>query len=172
MSKPGPEAEAQMDELRATGQYDFSLREEGSGDFDFFLYMPEDVTPSFVSRLMETSAMLRHKAIVVASVADSTGKIIFGGLEKGGKVIIPDPAIPLPCYSFDRMVLLIPKAVENLIGLPESDNRLSMSRYSFRARKEEITKAVAPGIAAILDSCQAPEPTSILDRLYLLFRNF
>ena len=58
--------------------------------------------------LMETSMFLRHKAIVVGTAEDSSGELSYGGRNKSGKIVEPDPAIPVPCYTFDGKLVLVP----------------------------------------------------------------
>lgn len=134
----------QADALSAGEAYGFSLlhdtvpgeaEEAFDGDFDLLLYVDSSLSLSETafSVLLENSAFVGDKAVVVGSVSGPDGAVVYGGRQKNGRIVEPDLVIPVPCRSFDAMLLLRPTAE---LG-----------------RSERRQFVVAPGVLA---SCAAP----------------
>lgn len=139
----------QADALSAEDAYSFSLmhdtvpEEAGKalgGGFDFLLYVDSSLSlgEAAFSVLLENSAFVGDKAVVVGSVAGPDGAVVCGGRQKNGRVVEPDPTIPVPCRSYDAMLVLKPK-------------------FEPGRRSERQQLVVAPGVLA---TCEAPvQPT-------------
>ena len=67
---------------------------------------------------MLNSGFLRHKAIIACSVAGEDGKIVYGGHSKRGKLLEPDPTIPIPCHLYDTAMLFVPRDAFTKVALP------------------------------------------------------
>lgn len=141
-------------------------------DFDFYLWLRADVVMAegALAALAENSEFLRHRAIIAGSVtsggqlsasqsASSEGvkdagsgslspRIVAGGRTKGGRLIAPDPVIPVPCHTFDGYVVWVPRTAFRALG--NLDARYTHGfgdlDYGVRAGRQGITRVVAPGI--------------------------
>lgn len=124
-------------------------------DFDFYLWMNNDTmpVPGSFSVLLENSFYLGHRAIVVGTAVDSAGNLSYGGRTKNGKLIEPDPEIPVPCDIFNGNMVLVPKPVYEILGTmePKYTHGFGDFDYGVRAMKDDITSVVAPGILASCD---------------------
>lgn len=103
--------------------------------------------------LMETSMFLRHKAIVAGTAEDSSGELSYGGRNKSGKIVEPDPAIPVPCYTFDGKLVLVPSHVYRILGNLDIHYQHSYGDidYGVRAFKANVVRVVAPGVLCTCD---------------------
>lgn len=130
-------------------------------DYDLFLWLNDDVRlkEGALSVVMETSEYLRHKAIVAGSAEGADGVLTYGGRTKSGKLIEPDPVIPLPCYTFNGNIVLVPSAVYSVLGNLEEAYHHSFGDYDYgvRALKHGIQRVVAPGRLAVCDRNPGPE---------------
>lgn len=126
--------------------------EAAKEDFDYYIWLDYDLElcETAFSVLLDNSAFLRDKAIVVGSVADSKGKLIYGGRTRYGKLIEPDPVIPVACSIMNGNLVLIPKSVFYALGLMDERylQYLWDFDYGIRAVKANITRVIAPGILA------------------------
>jgi len=126
-----------------------------AGPHDFYLWARAGITleEGALATIMETSEFLRHKAIVAGSVTGADGVLRFGGRTKSGKLIEPDPSIPLPCYNFNGHLVLVPESAHKILGNldPRYRQRLGDLDYGVRAAAKGITRAVAPGILGTSD---------------------
>lgn len=124
-------------------------------DFDFYLWMNNDTMPvngSFAA-LLENSFYLGHRAIVVGTAVDSEGNLSYGGRTGKGRLVKPDPEIPVPCDIFNGNMVLVPKSVYEVLGTmePKYTHGFGDFDYGVRAMKDDITVVVAPGILATCD---------------------
>ena len=73
-----------------------------------------------------------------------------GGRTRKNRLIEPDPAIPVPCYTFNGYLVLVPKAVFRALGNLDPFYRHNFGDYDYgvRAMKAGISRVVAPGILA------------------------
>jgi len=124
-------------------------------DYDFYLWLDYDLNlnEGAFAELLENSNFLRHKALIVGSVNSIEGKLMYGGRSKSGKLIAPDPTIPIPCYTFDGDLLLVPKYAFDLLGTVDEEYQQSLADYDYgsRAVKAGINRVIAPGILATCD---------------------
>ena len=123
--------------------------------YDFYLWLNDDtmLRPGAFMTLLENSASLGHRAIVVGTAADSSGKLSYGGRTRGGRIIRPDDTIPVACDIFNGNLVLIPDYVFRQLGTmdPRYSHSFGDYDYGIRAMKKGITEVVAPGILASCD---------------------
>lgn len=135
--------------------------EAAKEDPDFYILLSSKIRleEGALETLMENSKYLRHKALLVGSVADAGGNIVAGGRTKKGKTVLPDPLIPVPCYNFEGDLVLVPKAVYSKLGMLDKIYNYKFADYDYgvRAYKVGIQRVVAPGILAKTD-VKAPLP--------------
>lgn len=117
---------------------------------DFYLWLNVRVRmkEGALACLMETSMFLRHKAIVVGTAEDGSGVLTYGGRSRSWKIVEPDPAIPVPCHTFDGKLVLVPAHVYRILGnLDEHyQHALGDADYGVRAVKAGVVRVVAPGV--------------------------
>lgn len=122
---------------------------------DFYIWLNDDtiLKEGAISCLLETSGYLKHKAIVVGTAINSQGFPSYGGRSKSNKIIIPDETLPVPCFTFNGNLVLIPKYVFGILGNLEERYSHSFGDYDYgvRAEKNNITKVVAPGYLCVCD---------------------
>ena len=118
--------------------------------YDFYLWLHSGtmLKEGSLACIMETSMFLRHKAIVAATAEDPEGNLVRGGRDKSGRIIVPDPAIPTPCYTFDGNFVLVPAGVYKALGGLDwhYTHRFGDIDYGVRAYKSKIVRVVAPGV--------------------------
>lgn len=119
---------------------------------DFYIWLRCNVmlADNSLACLMENSVLLKHKAIVVGTTANDHGELTRGGRNQSGKLVIPDSTIPVPCFTFDGSLVLIPKYVYNILGNldPHYHHYLGDYDYGVRAGKANIIRVVAPNVLA------------------------
>lgn len=122
---------------------------------DFYMWLNDDtiLKPGAVSALLENSAYLGHRAIVVGTAEDRNGNLSYGGRTKSGRIIEPDPVIPVACCLFNGNLVLVPDYVYRKIGTLDRVYTHSFGDYDYgvRAAKQDLTAVVAPGILAVCD---------------------
>jgi len=160
------ECQKQMDAISAEGRYSFStyMNPEGKEGFpkvysqaaedkpDFYLWMSGDlelVEGAFAS-FLENSEFLRHKAIIAGSVCNHGRSLLFGGRSRRGKLIEPDPIIPVPCHLYDMDLLLVPESAMEMLESPSDIFRQGYFDYGIgeKAAKAGVVRVIAPGIMA------------------------
>lgn len=160
----------QTDPLEAGGRYSFSIftnpdspdgrqklwttaSKEG---FSFYIWMDEDLRlrEGAFSALMENSEFLRHSSVVVGTVVSTDGQLLFGGRTKHGRLVEPDPTIPVPCYFYDLKLAMIPDRVFSKLENPSAAFKQGVLDYGFgdKVVKAGVTRVVAPGILAETDT--------------------
>ena len=129
--------------------------------YDFYLWLNDDTVlkPGARAMMMETSEYLRHKAIVAGSCQASDGTLSYGGRFRSNKLVEPDPVIPVPCYTFNGNLVLVPEAVHKVLGNLEPFYQHTFGDYDYgvRARKAGFARVVAPGVPAVCDRNPGPE---------------
>lgn len=124
-------------------------------NFDFYIWLNDDtlMKEGALACLMETSAFLRHKAIVVGSAENAAGELSYGGRTRSGKLIVPDTTLPVSCYTFNGNLVLIPAHVYKILGNLDVHYHHSFGDYDYgvRACKAGIVRVVAPGILCLCD---------------------
>ena len=188
------ECQRQMDSVAAEGKYtfSFSLNDKGEDGLqsswakasrdgaDFFLWIDHDLSLSegMISCLLENSEFLRHKAVITGTVARPDGSLLFGGRARRGRLVDPDPTIPIPCLTYDMSVLLVPEYVFARLENPSDFFRRSLISLGFgsRVRKAGVARMVAPGILAVtkrkaeIPAWKDPEST-LKEKLAWFFRS-
>lgn len=137
---------------------------------DFYLWLNDDtmMKEGALACLMETSSFLRHKAIVVGTAENAEGELSYGGRSKSGKLIVPDPAIPVPCFTFNGNLVLVPAHVYRILGGLDEHYSHSFGDFDYgvRAVKAKIVRVVAPGVLCVCD--RNPGIPKWRDRAYSL----
>ena len=122
---------------------------------DFYLWLNDDtmLKPGAVASLLENSAYLGHRAIVAGTAEDSNGLLSYGGRTKSGRIINPDPVIPVACSLFNGNLVLVPDYVYRRIGPLDRIYSHSFGDYDYgvRAARHGLTSVVAPGVLAVCD---------------------
>lgn len=124
-----------------------------AGKWDFYLWLDYDLElrENALSELFDTSVMLRHRAILAGTATDAEGNLLSGGRTSDGDILQPDDMIPLPCLTFDGVLVLVPAAVYDAIGPLDERYRhaLAANDYGIRARKAGFPRMVTAGISGI-----------------------
>ncbi|MGM9747218.1 MAG: glycosyltransferase family 2 protein [Candidatus Cryptobacteroides sp.] len=122
---------------------------------DFYLWLNDDTVlkEGAMASLLENSAFLRHKAIVVGSTESANGVLSYGGRTKKGKLKIPDPMIPIACDIFNGNIVLVPDSVYKVLGTldPLYSHGFGDYDYGIRAKRAGIDSVIAPGICGQCD---------------------
>lgn len=117
---------------------------------DFYIWINDDtfLEQNALGTLMETSNFLKHKAIVVGTAEDSEGMLSYGGRTRYGKLVTPDPTIPVPCWTFNGNLVLIPAYVYRILGNLDEHYQHSFGDFDYgaRAAAANIVRVVAPGV--------------------------
>lgn len=117
---------------------------------DFYIWINDDtfLEQNALGTLMETSNFLKHKAIVVGTAEDSEGRLSYGGRTRYGKLVTPDPTIPVPCWTFNGNLVLIPAYVYRILGNLDEHYQHSFGDFDYgaRAAAANIVRVVAPGV--------------------------
>ena len=115
---------------------------------DFYIWINDDtfLEQNALGTLMETSNFLKHKAIVVGTAEDSEGRLSYGGRTRYGKLVTPDPTIPVPCWTFNGNLVLIPAYVYRILGNLDEHYQHSFGDFDYgaRAAAANIVRVVAP----------------------------
>ena len=161
------ECQRQVDAVASEGKYSFSifLNDEGeagyaaswekaSGDgADIFLWIDHDLILSegAVASLLENSEFLRHKAVITGTVGRPDKSLVFGGRTRRGRLLEPDPVIPVPCHLFDMAVALVPAYAFTSLETPVDIFRKSLLNYGYgvKAAKAGVARMIAPGILGV-----------------------
>lgn len=122
---------------------------------DFYLWINDDtmIRPGALAALLDNSAALGNRAIVAGTAVGSDGKLSYGGRTRSGRLINPDPIIPVACDLFNGNLVLVPDYVYQRLGTmdPFYSHSFGDFDYAVRALKDRITSVVAPGILAECD---------------------
>ena len=163
------ECQRQVDAVSAEGKYSFSifLNENGEKGYqaawekasaegaDFFLWIDHDLRLSegMIACLFENSEFLRHKAVITGSVSRPDNSLLSGGRTRRGRLITPDPVIPVPCQLFDLSVALVPKYAFSALDAPADFFRPDLLYYGYgrKLSKAGVARMVAPGIMAVTE---------------------
>lgn len=187
------ECQRQTEALTATGGYSFTTFLNGGGisgyqkvwekalggGFDFYLWMDSDLRleEGALASFFENSFFLRHKAVIAGTVSDLSGNLLSGGRSRHGRLLEPDPVIPIPCHLYDLTLTLVPEYAVRHLENPSDIFRPSLFDYGYGAKvaKAGVARVIAPGILARtgiepeLPAWKNPDkPTS--ERIMSLFR--
>ncbi|MDD7455461.1 MAG: hypothetical protein PUK70_04290 [Bacteroidales bacterium] len=159
------DCQRQIDSLASDEKYSFSIFMNTQGSigiestwvhaskeqFEFYIFIDSSLSliENAIAIFLENSEFLRHKAIIVGSVARK-GERIFGGRTRRGRLIEPDPVIPVPCRLFDLNLVFIPAYAFSKVANPSDIFHRSILDYGYgeRAAKADIARVLAPGILA------------------------
>ena len=122
---------------------------------DFYLWLNDDtrLKPGAIAVLLENSAYLGHKAIVVGTAEGRNGNLSYGGRTRSGRIITPDPVIPEACHIFNGNLVLVPSFVYKKLGTLDQVYSHSFGDFDYgvRAAAKGVTSVVAPGVLAECD---------------------
>lgn len=188
------ECQRQVDAIAAEGKYSFSifLNDEGEGGFavawekadkggaDFFLWIDHDLNLSegAIACLLENSEFLRHKAVITGTVTRPDKSLVFGGRTRRGRLLEPDPVIPVPCHLFDMSITLVPGYAFSCLETPIDFFRGSLLYYGYGKKvvKAGVARMIAPGILGVtgrnteIPAWKDPEST-LREKAVWLFRS-
>ena len=183
------ECQKQMDAIASEGKYSFSLflnnegsegvlsvRQKASGEgTDLYIWIDCDLAlkEDALRCLLENSEFLRHKAVIAGSVVGVGKDIVFGGRSRRGRLITPDPIIPVPCHLYDLSLVLIPEYAYSRLENPADFFRRGMlgGFYGKKVADADVARVVAPGILASTDR-QPDIPEVSLFHSFFSFKGF
>ena len=160
------ECQRQVDAVSAEGRYSFDLYLNNEGvegyqsvwktasgeDPDLYLWIDQDLLLSegALVSFLENSEFLRHKAIIAGTVALPDKTLLFGGRTRRGRIVEPDPVIPVPCQLYDMSLVLVPAYAFSRLENPSEFFHQGIMDYGYGSRvaKAGVARVVAPGIAA------------------------
>ena len=143
------ECQRQTEAIAASGRYSFTtfLNDEGvagyqklwerasAGGFDFCLWMDSD---------------LQLEEVITGTVSDLSGNLLSGGRSRHGRLLDPDPVIPIPCHLYDMTLTLVPEYAVRHLENPSDIFRPSLFDYGCGSKvaKAGVARVIAPGILA------------------------
>ena len=160
------ECQKQIDAVASEGRYSFSLflnnegaegyqtvwKKAGEDGAELFFWLDHDLMLSdgALASFLENSEFLRHKAVIAGTVSRPDKGLLFGGRGRRGRLIEPDPTIPVPCHYFDMSLVLVPEYAFNRLESPSDFFRKSLMDYGYGSKvaKAGVARVVAPGIMA------------------------
>ena len=160
------ECQKQTDAIAASGSHSFSMfiNNEGEagypavwgkaleGKYDFYVWMDYGLmlNEGALEAFFENSGFLRHKAIITGTVAGEDKTLRFGGRNRRGRLIEPDPVIPVPCYLYDLSLTMVPAAAVSGLENPYDIIHRRLLDYGCGAKvaKAGIARVIAPGVLA------------------------
>ena len=160
------ECQKQVEALQAEGRYSFSLYLNNEGvegyqsvwkkaseeEADLYFWIDHDVLLSegALASFLENSEFLRHKAVIAGTVSRPDRSLLFGGRSRRGRLVEPDPVIPVPCHLYDMALVLVPAYAFSRLETPADFFRPSLfyDGYGSRVAEAGIARVVAPGIMA------------------------
>ncbi|MBP5218795.1 MAG: hypothetical protein J6Z47_07610 [Bacteroidales bacterium] len=161
------ECQKQMEAIAARGKHSFSMfiNNEGEagcpavwekaleGKFDFYIWMDYGLrlTEGALEAFFENSGFLRNRAVIAGTVAGDDKSLLFGGRNKRGRLIEPDPTIPVPCYLYDLSLTMVPGSVVSSLDNPSDIIHRRFLDYGCGAKvaKAGIARVIAPGVLAL-----------------------
>lgn len=160
------ECQKQTEAIAAEGKHSFSMFINNEGDagyqalwekalagkFDFYIWMDYSLrlNEGALEAFFENSGFLRHKAIITGTVARDDKSLLFGGRNKRGRLIEPDPTIPVPCYMYDLSLTMVPEAAVSSLENPYDIIHRRLMDYGCGAKvaKAGVPRVIAPGVLA------------------------
>ena len=160
------ECQRQVEAVEAEGRYSFDLflNNEGAEGYhsvwkkaseagaDLFLWIDHDLLLSegAVASFLENSEFLRHKAVIAGTVSRPDKSLLFGGRTKRGKLVEPDPVIPVPCHLYDMSLVLVPSYAFSHLENPDDFFHRGLFDYGYGSRvvNAGVARVIAPGIMA------------------------
>lgn len=123
-------------------------------DLCLWLSRPLDLKEGALAALLENSEFLRHKAVIISSVSDKEGNLVYGGRTHRGRIVQPDPVIPVPCRFYDPEMLLVPEYAVRRLNYASDLFKKSFCEYAAGSKviKAEVSRVVAPGTMATVDT--------------------
>ncbi|MEU6043021.1 glycosyltransferase family 2 protein [Streptomyces griseus] len=109
-----------------------------------------DLFPDALATLLRTAEAAGPEAVVVGAVRNAYGDTVYSG-RRGRSLTLVEPGEhrPRPCDTYDGRVVLVSRAVYDLVGDPDKVFRHRMGDYDHgcRARRAGVSAFVAPGHA-------------------------
>ncbi|MBO6247501.1 MAG: hypothetical protein J6N54_01665 [Bacteroidales bacterium] len=163
------ECQKQIDAVASEGKYSFSIFLNDAGEngclavwekaseegADLFLWIDHDLRleEGMLSCLLENSEFLRHKAVVAGTVSRADKSLLFGGRTRRGRLLEPDPVIPIPCNLFDLSIALVPEYAFAHLENPEDFFRRGFLYHGLgrTLSRAGVARMIAPGVLATTD---------------------
>lgn len=160
------ECQKQIDAVASEGKYSFSIFLNDAGEngcqavcesaskegADLYLWIDHDLRleEGMIASLLENSEFLRHKAVLVGSVSRQDKSLLFGGRTRRGRLIEPDPVIPIPCALFDLSIALVPQYAFAHLEAPTDffSRKLLYIGLGKKLARSGVARMVAPGVLA------------------------
>lgn len=159
------ECQRQCALVEAEGKYSFEivLNDKGRDVFaewdqdpdsipDFCLWVDQALSlrDNAIASFLSDSEFLRHSAIITGSVVSDDRRIVRGGRTKRGRLIEPDPVIPVPCHLYDTDLLFVPRHAFRKVAAPSDIFRQTFFDYGCgeKAFRAGVARVVAPGMMA------------------------
>lgn len=119
-----------------------------------------ELFPGALATLLRTSEAAGSDAVVVGAVRNAYGDTVYSG-RRGRSLTLVEPGAHRPerCDTYDGRVVLVPRAVYDVVGDPDKVFRHRMGDYDHgrRARRAGVAAFVAPGHAGeCVDGPAAP----------------
>lgn len=187
------ECQRQCALVEAEGKYSFEivLNEKGRDVLtewdqdldsipDFCLWMNQELSlrDDAIASFLSDSEFLRHSAIITGSVVSGDRRIVCGGRTKRGRIVEPDPVIPVPCHLYDTDLLFVPRLAFRKVAAPSDIFRQTFFDYGCgeKAFRAGVARVVAPGIMAHTshvpdESVWKDESRPFAERTIALFRS-
>lgn len=129
-------------------------------DPDYYFLVNDDTefVPHALEQLLRLAGSPENRRIAVAAVADpESGQVVYGGVTRDGRRLVPLRGQPVPVDTFNANGVLLTRAVYEEMGVFHHAYRHSMGDYDygFQARQRGIEIWVA---GEILGQCR---PNSI-----------
>ncbi|MBK3606441.1 glycosyltransferase family 2 protein, partial [Streptomyces sp. MBT54] len=109
-----------------------------------------ELFPDALATLLRTSEAAGSDAVVVGAVRNAYGDTVYSG-RRGRSLTLVEPGAHRPerCDTYDGRVVLVPRAVYDVVGDPDKVFRHRMGDYDHgrRARRAGVAAFVAPGHA-------------------------
>ncbi|MFF2223188.1 glycosyltransferase family 2 protein [Streptomyces globisporus] len=109
-----------------------------------------ELFPDALATLLRTSEAAGSDAVVVGAVRNAYGDTVYSG-RRGRSLSLVEPGAHRPerCDTYDGRVVLVPRAVYDVVGDPDKVFRHRMGDYDHgrRARRAGVAAFVAPGHA-------------------------
>ena len=160
------ECQRQMEAISASGGYSFTtfLNDRGQSGyqnvweeayksgFDFYIWMDSDLRleEGALASLFENSMFLRHKAVITGTVSDLSGNLLSGGRSRHGRLLEPDPVIPIPCHLYDMTFTFVPEYAIRHLESPSDVFHPSLFDFGCgtKVAKAGVARVIAPGVLA------------------------